>query len=72
MSLKFLSSYLISIFETSTKTKKGNSNWAACADPPNLGAIAGNRIACSGSCYVSYQYGSKLFDSIELYALNSY
>jgi hypothetical protein len=34
-----------------------NSNWAACADPPNLGAIAGNRIACSGSCYVSYQYG---------------
>ena len=36
-----------------------NSNWAACADPPNLSSIAGNKIPCTGSCYTYYSYGGK-------------
>ena len=37
-----------------------NSNWAACADPINLASVAGNKVACSGSCFTSYSYGGKL------------
>jgi hypothetical protein len=40
-----------------------NSNWAACADPINLASVAGNKVACSGSCFTSYSYGGKLTKS---------
>ena len=36
-----------------------NSNWAACACPPDLATIFYNKVPCTGSCYTSMINGSK-------------